>query len=398
MASVGYGLVGPVILQVMLQELGYSMAAMGFLSSLSILASILQVAVAHRVEAVRRKKRLVLLLGIGQRLPLLMIALALWFVGKHEPALCLGLIAAAQVIGSLSVTVLAAPWMDVVAETVPAEWTGRLFGLRNSISSALGIATAAINAVVVARLAFPGNYALLYVMAFLMLAGSWILFSLVDEIPDAAVRPKAAKASAYFRDLLLVLRDDVHYRWYLGYQVIYRIGVAASGFFAMYATRHYGVHPAFAVGAFVTATQAASILGNVGFGAIAGRIGYKRTLEAGAAFQAAALCMAVLAKDGYGFVAVMVLAGLGNAASSVGSLPFTMQLFPRGRRVGYMALSTLVMLPVGVVMSTGTGVLLDRIFAATFVIGAVVTLASILALERCRVEALPAAPAESIDG
>lgn len=385
LASVGSGLVGGVILQVLLQELGYSMATLGFLSSLGILASVLQVVAAPSVESVRRKKRLVLWLGVGQRLPLLIIALALFVAGKREPALCLTLIAAAQVIGGLSVSVLVAPWMDVVAETVPAEWTGRLFGLRNSIASALGIATAAVNAVVLAKIAFPGNYVLLYILAFLLMVLSWLLFALVDEIPKTAVRPKPVKATAYYRDLLLVLRDDIHFRWYLAYQVIYRVGVAASGFYAMYATRHYGVSPAFAVGAFVTASQSAAILGNMGFGAVAARIGYKRTLEAGAVFQAAALCTAGFVTSGYGFVAVMALTGLGNAANSVGSLPFTMRLFPRGRRVGYMALSTLVMLPVGILVATGTGVLLDAIFARTFILGAAITLASLLALERCRV-------------
>jgi MFS family permease len=384
LASVGSGLVGVIILQVMLQELGYSMAALGFLSSLSILASILQVAAAPFVESVRRKKRLVLWLGIGQRIPLLIIALALYFVGRREPALCLALIAAAQVIGGLSVSVLAGPWMDVVAETVPPEWTGKLFGLRNSIASALGIASAAINAVVLAKVAFPGNYVILYSLAFLLMVGSWLLFALVDEIPAAAVRPKPVRKTAYFRDLLLVLRDDVRYRWYLTYQVINRIGGAAAGFYAMYATRHYGVSPAFAAGAFITASQTAAILGNLGFGAVAARIGYKRMMELGAVLQASALCLASVATSGYGFVAVMFLTGLGAAATSVGGMPFSMQLFPRGRRVGYLALSALVMLPVGFVVANGTGLLLDRIFTLTFSLGAIITLTSIIALERCR--------------
>jgi MFS family permease len=284
--------------------------------------------------------------------------------------------------------------MDVVAETVPVEWTGRLFGLRNSISSALGLATAGVNAIVLAKIAFPGNYVLLYLLSFILMAVSWLLFALVDEIPKAAVRERPKKVTAYYRDLLLVLRDDTNYRWFLTYQLINRIGAAASGFYAMYATRHYGVKPAFAVGAFMAASQSAVIVGNVGFGAVAARIGYKRTIEAGAALQAAALCAASMATNGYGFVAVMFLSGLSNAANGVSGMPFSMLLFPRGRRVGYMALSALVMMPFGIFIAAGTGMLLDSIYVLAFVFGGAVTLASILALERCKVGEREAVPAQ----
>ena len=90
-ASFGGSIVGGVVLQLLLTELGYSMATLGFLTSMGLAASLLQFAMAPAVEPVQRKKRLVLLLGVGQRLPLLLIGLAALFFGRTAPGVCLAL-------------------------------------------------------------------------------------------------------------------------------------------------------------------------------------------------------------------------------------------------------------------------------------------------------------------
>jgi len=385
-ASFGMGVAGGVILQLLVVRLGYSAATLGFIASLGMVGTLLQVLVAPNVEAARRKKRLVLLLGIGQRLPLLMIGLGVFIFGRRAPGVCIAILAAAQVIGGLSVRVLVAPWLDLLAETVPGNWLGRLFGLRNSISSALCMAAAGVNAVILVSLAFPANFALIYAIAFVSMAISWLIFALVDELPESAAPRQRQAHGHYYRDLVLVLRHDAHYRWFLGFQALHRLGGGVAAFYAMFAARHYGIGAAFVAGAFIVASRSAAIVGSLGLGAVAGRIGYRRMMEIGVVLESCAALLAVFASSGYAFVAVVFLTALGGAAGGVSAMPFTMRLFPRGRRVGYSALSAVALLPVGIVASVGLGVLLDSLYSVGFLFGAVLCLTAILPLEHCRVD------------
>lgn len=381
-ASFSGHVVGGLVLQLLLTKMGYSASALGFLGSLGLATSVLQFLVAREVEAVRRKKRLVLLLGIGQRLPLLTTALGVFFFGSARPHWGLVIIAAGQVIGGLSVCVLVAPWMDLVAETVPPEWTGRLFGLRNSIASALGMAAAGVNAAIIARIAFPGNFALIYAIGFGSMVMSWLIFAIVDESPTGAARPKVPRRH-YYRELLAVLRDDANYRWFLLYSLLLRLGTSVGAFYAMYAAQYYGVSAAFAVGGFTMATQAATIAGHLGFGAIVDTLGPKRMMEMGLVMLAGATLAMTAVTSRYGFAAAIFVSALGHGAMAVSNLPFTMRLFPRGRRVGYSALTAIALLPISVIASSGTGVLLDKMHCVVFLGGGILTLAAILPLEHC---------------
>ena len=107
-ASFGMELVASgVVFPVLAAALGASPALVGALGALGGLAFLAPLFVAHRVESVRRKKRLVLVLGIGQRLPFLVIPVLLFFVAESAPRACLlsialvNLTAAMVTLGSL---------------------------------------------------------------------------------------------------------------------------------------------------------------------------------------------------------------------------------------------------------------------------------------------------------
>jgi len=387
-----------VVFAVLAARLGVSPSGFGFLSSLGAFSFLAPLLFAPRVEATRHKKRLVLLLGIGQRLPRLLVAGLLVALAARHPFACLLAIALVNLGGGLATSVLVAPWMDLVAETIPPDRHGRVFGYRHAISSTLGLAAGPAAGVILAVFVFPWNYATLYLASFALMMVSWFLFALVDELPDHAAPPPRRRAPHYFRELFTVLRADPTYHWFLLHNLVNRVGSAAAVFYPLVAVRFLGMKPAFAVGAWIAALSAARILGNLSLAPLADRVGHKRVLNLGAAARAAAAVLAATAPSGMWYIGVAFLLGLGGAAQTVSGGPFMMRVAPRGRRIGYQTVSMTIMAPVGMAVAVGAGFGLTHAgWSVPFLAGAVLILASQLALERCRprpLEAEAAAPVE----
>jgi len=383
-ASFGGELVGlTVVFSVLAAALGATPAALGLLVALPRLAVIAPLLAAPRVEAVQRKKRLVLLLGVGQRVPHLLVAGALLLFAQTAPLICLFIIALLNLATAVVVSLLVPPWMDLLAETIPSERMGRVFGYRNALSSTLGLLSAGVSAAIIASFAFPGNYAILYVVGFGSLAVSWLIFALVDEIPEGTAAQRQP-AGQYFRNLIRALREDVDYRRFLVYKGLSRLGLAAMPFYVLAAVTYHGVSQAFAAGTFIAALSAAKITGNLAFPRVSDRLGHKRVIGLGAAFSAGAAALAALAPSGAWYVGVFFLAGLGGAATTVSGAPFMMSVYPRGRRIGYMTLSMAALAPVAIAAAPAAGLLMQAFgHAVLFVLAGVVILAALVPLRYC---------------
>jgi MFS family permease len=359
-----------VVLPVLAGALGASPSALGVVTSIAGFASLGPLLLAPRMEAVRRKKILVLLIGAGMRFPLLVVALALWLLAASAPTLCLGLIAVSYLAIMLAVNVNAPPWMDLLAETIDESLLGRLMGYRHGLSGVISFFLAGpVCAAVIAAFAFPGNYVLLYVVAFAAGFLSWLLFSLVDEIPGH-VRPNDRKSTRiYFRDLLGSVAKDRDYRWLLLYRGISRFAFAAMPFFTLAAVRTYGIGEATAAGVFIPALAAGKIGGNFLFGRVSHRTGHNIILGAGAAVLAAAALLAAFAPSGEWYVAVLFLWGLGSAGRTVSDVPFMTAVAPRGRRVGYISLLMVAVTPFAVTAPLVAGNVMETFGHAPLFLG-----------------------------
>ena len=365
-ASFGEGIVaGAVVFPILPASLGATPFILGLLTSLSGLSFLAPVLAAPALEAARRKKLLVLLLGVGQRLPLLLISVCLVLLAARAPLLCLALIAALLLARNVAVSLLYPPWIELLAETIPHGRVGRMFGFRQSLSSAMGLLAGPACGTILAFHRPPGNYAVLYLAAFAMMAMSWFLFTLVDEVPrDAPVRARRP-VQHFYRELFGLLRPDQDYRRYLAFQALNRFGTVATSFYAMVAVRELGVSEAFAAGAFIAASRVATIVGNLTFPFGGERFGHKRVLALGVLLQVAAAALAGFAPSGHYYLGVFFLLGLAMATKTVSGTPFMIAIAPRGRRVGYTTLGMGLLAPVGIICAPLAGLLMQELGHAT---------------------------------
>ncbi len=381
LATFGGGLAGPEFFQVLVLALRGTAATLGTLQSIGSFAFIAPLLLAPHLEAARRKKRLVLGLGLGQRLPLLLTAGVLALLATKRPLLCLYAIGLVRLGGGFATSLLVAPWQDLIAETVPIQRVGRLFGFRHFLSSLLQLPSAVACGAVIAAFAFPLNFELLYVFGFGIMMASWWVFSLVEELPEAVAPRKRQPARHYFRDLIAALGSDRNYRRYLYFQGLGRTTSAATGFLAFAAVRHHGLGMAEVVALAGVLGSAARIGGNLILPFLAERVGPKCMLAACLGLRLAGMLLAALAPTGEVFLATFFVLGLSAAAQTVAGPPFMMRVFPRGKRIGYMTLAKVAVAPLAVAAPVTAGLMMNWVgYRIVFAAAGIIALSALVPL------------------
>ena len=381
----GMMVTGQVVFSVLATTMGATPVALGLLISLGQASFIAALLAAPALEAVRRKKRLILFLGIGQRLPLLLAAVALLLLGRTAPTACLIVLACLVLCRNLASSLVGPAWLDLLAETLPRERLGRVFGFRQSLTSLMGLAAGPACGAIIASLAFPHNFALLYLSGFVVLVVSWVIFAQVNEVPDDAPAKPPARARHYFRELLPALRRDAPFRSYMVFRGLLRLGVAVRPFYFAAHVARFGVSPGLVAASFLVASSAAKILGNALYPFLAERVGYKRVLALGALLRAAGAALAAAAPSGSWFVAVYFLDGAAVAANTSTGSPFMLGLVPRERRVGYATLQMAVMAGVGILALPLAGLAMQTLgLMVLFALAAVLLVAALVPLSRAR--------------
>jgi MFS family permease len=342
--------VGTVLPLLVVGRLGGSNTYLGVIQALLGVTFLAPLFIAPAMEAVRRKKRLVILLGIGARLPSILIIAALLLFGVDSPRLVLLVIAVALVIKSVSIKVTIPPWYDIVAETLPDNRVGRMFGFRHSLSSVMGAASGPACAAILAHLAFPGNYAVLYAASLVALLVSWAVFAMVDPVPAHVEAPERQRYGPYFASLLDVLREDHAFRYFLLYRFISAASLAVAPFYAVAARSYHRMSEPLVAGSLILAQKLAMICGAFVGPLVAERIGRRRVIRFVALAGGVGMLAAGFAPRGSSalFVGAVFFLSTGQTAEGICRVSLAVSLYPRGRRVGY---STLSMIAFGLAMT-----------------------------------------------
>jgi len=404
-AMLGLQLVGQqTVLPVLItEELGGTSTTFGLVKSMIMAAFLAPLLLAPRLEGGRRRKGLILLLGIGQRLPLLVMSAAVLLLGPSNPRLCLLVIAAMLLLRAVSGQVQLPIWFDLIGETIPDHRLGWLWGYRHFLSAAMRLLAAPVCMIIISAVAFPGNYALLYFISFGAMLVSWLIFALVDDVPEGVPVRRTQPARYYFRDLRKALGADRDYRHFLLSMMIRTAGASAIPFFAIAAVKYHGVPKGTVIGAFIVAGSLGRMIGTSAAPWLADRIGHKRVIQLGNAVTMLASLVAAFAPHGrwFLFLSSMFIWGIGGSARNICAQACSLVLAPRGRRVGYKLLQSISVALVAIVLAPLMGLMMDvtgSVPVLALSVAACLNLASCLPLEHCRVpSAAELAPEEDAD-
>jgi MFS family permease len=371
------------ILPVYFAHLSSSTLLLGFIPALLDLGWFLpQLFTAQHVERLPRKKPLVMLLGFVERVPFLLMAIgAMWFVrlpAATAVALFLGLMA----VRALASGLVATPWQELIAKIIPVQWRGRFFGLSNSLGGGLGLIGSAVAALILAKLPYPANFALCFLIGFVLTGLSLVAFTFTVE--PAQPPPEAPPTIGYRQRLTAILRDDHNFRTYLLSRGLGYLGGMSSGFLAVYGVKHFQMGDAQAA-VFTAVMSAAGMLSNMIWGTVGDRHGHKLVMEWSTALWAGSLALALVAPSGIIYHGVFALVGAANAGFIVSDLSIAMEFGPEAQRPTYIGLARTLSAPFLFVAPLVGGVVAQVWgFSWLFVLALALTFSS-LAMLRLRV-------------
>ena len=302
-----------------------------------------QLFTARHVEQLPRKKPLVMLLGITERLPFLLLAAgALWFA-RLPQSTAVTFFFVLIAIRALASGLVATPWQEMIAKIIPVRWRGRFFGTSHSLGGALGLIGSAIATLILAQFPYPINFALCFLVGFSLTAVSWVGIGFTVE--PAQPPPPSSTATNYRKRLSSILRDDHNFREYILSRGLGYLGGMSFGFFAVYGIERF--HLADAQAAIFTAVMSAvGMLSNALWGFMGDRRGHKLVMECSTALWAVALLVALVARSVWVYYTVFALVGAANAGFILSDLSIVMEFGPETQRPTYIGLARTLSAPV----------------------------------------------------
>ena len=191
------------VMPVLVSNLTDSKLAIGMIPALVTLGYYLpQLLSANISERMTYKKPFVAIIGFfGERLPYLLIAVSLYFLAVDAPLaslfiffLCIGVASSSAGFGTPA-------WFDMIAKVIPVERRGIWSGLGHGLGAVISVAALYLVALpIMQRTAYPANFALLFTLAFVAMAVSWVGLVLTREPPTQIVKASMA-STVYFRQL-----------------------------------------------------------------------------------------------------------------------------------------------------------------------------------------------------
>jgi len=306
------------VLPLFLRHLNASNATVGALGALMnlliFLPGLLVVGHLGRLPRARNYLFVVALIERFALLPLVWLT-PLWGV-SHPDWLIAALFAVVTVHAGAMGLNQPAYWI-VVGKTVPPRWRGRLFGYAGGAAGLLGFGTEWLLRHQVLggpNGGFPDGFARGFLLSFLILTLSVLPLGLVREpagVPATKPSPKGKKGRLW-HDARAVWRTNAGFRRFLIAQVVFTLAAVATPFFVLYARRHLQAG-AGDVAAYTAALIFAAAFGNLGWGALADRLGNRAVLVAACACAQGSAVLALTASTTGVFLLVFVTSALATA-------------------------------------------------------------------------------------
>lgn len=271
------------------------------------------------------------------------------------------------------------PFMDIWGKTIPSNLRGRFFGYRQLLGGSLAILSGLVVKFVLngSGIAFPNNYALLFLFAFILVTISYLALSSLREPSTDDVHKEQLPFYDFLRKAISILKKDANYRKFLFIQILSGTIALSLPFFVLYAKDVLNVRIGM-IGIFLSAQMLGLVLSNIIWGHLSDYLGSKKVIQSSILFGLLApLFVLILPRHLPGLFAILfVLLGFFISGRAIGKNSFLLDTAPARDRPRYISLEGTFRLPVVFFPLIG-GILIQRssygiLFAITslFLLGA----------------------------
>lgn len=329
------------VLPVFLSHFTGSLALIGLFSAVVTAGGVLpQLVVAHRLEG-RARTKPVLVVAIWIRAGAwAVLGVLTWICAGCGPVFTLISLLVLLLVFSTAGGVANVPFMNLWGKTLPVGLRGRFWGHRQLWGGLLAVGSGwAVKTVLASPIAFPRNYALLFIFSFLLMAFSYIALSSVRE-PEGDVSPERPPFRSYIAGAFGLFRSDRDFAWFSLTQVATMFFAFAMPFYVLYGKNRLGM-PAEEVGVLIAAQMIGGILSNLLWGWLSDRFGNRSVIRLTAAATVIMPALALLAPhSGWSLlIGVFAISGVIISGSGIGFVNYVLEIAPEPQRPTYIALN-----------------------------------------------------------
>jgi len=334
------------VMPVLVAQLTDSKLALGLIPAIFSLGGYLpQLLFANFTERLRYKKPFTMWVGgLGERGPYLLMALTIWWLAGPAPTLALVVFFLCLAATATALGAATPAWYDMIAKVIPVQRRGLYSGLGHGLGALMGVVGAYFVGRILATVAFPNNFALLFALAFAIMALSWLGLALTREPPSEMVKEQMP-LTRYLRQLPAILRRDRNYQRFLICRTIIQMGTMAGGFYMVYGIERFQIDGA-GVGLLTAVLVAGQAVMGLIWGVLADRVGHKRVLATAALALALAALAAWLADSQTWLMVTFALLGAYMAADTASGLNIILEFCAPEDRPTYIGLTNTLLAPV----------------------------------------------------
>jgi len=363
------------VMPILVSSLTDSKMAIGMIAALWGLGIYLpQLFTANYAERLRYKKPFLMVLSsFGERLPYLLIGIAVWLFAVSSPTLALVLFFVFLTTAAFSAGAGTPAWFDMIAKVIPVQRRGLWAGIGSGLGALMGIAGAYFVGRILDSYPYPGNFAFLFVLAFIFVSISWVGLALNREPPSEIVKHPVSQVT-YFRRLPAILRANENYRRFFVARTIVQFGTMAGGFFIIYGSERFDLDGT-DIGALTAVLIGSQALMGLVWGLIGDRLGHKAVLTCAAVAVALAAFVTLIAPTQEWLFVTFFLMGAYLVADWVSSLNIILEFCDPADRPTYIGLTNTLLAPsivlaplIGAWLATAVGYPGLMVVAALFAI------------------------------
>lgn len=325
-----------------------------------------QFLISHRLQQLPRKKVVYDIAAMIRVVCWIVLVVSTFLIGNTNATLLLVLFFIPYTLYSLAAGFAGAPFMDIVAKTIPVNRRGTFFGQRDLTGAMMAIGGSYIVSYFLnpeLALAFPLNFAYLLLITGIAVILGLGSFSFVAEPVEATPAQGLTFRDQLHSARVIFLRNQI-YRRFLLTRVAIAIADIATPFYAIYATRVLNI-PLEIIGVYIAATTGASLFTNPLLSRLSDQRGHRIVLLIAATGMVAMPVLAMLfglvpagPALGLPFGLVFVITGITRTAGNIAYPSYLLEIAPAGERPLYIGFTNSI-LGVATFLPVVGGILLD---------------------------------------
>ena len=253
-----------------------------------------QLVAAHLVRGKRWQKPYLIIPSLIGRNGLLLMALWLLITQAQAPLLTVWVLVGCLALFNVCDAVAGVAWFDMLSRALSSRVRARVVSIGQVVGGVLGIGAGLIVERVLQPdgLPFPQNYAFIFGCAWVAMAISLAIISLLRELPMTEAEHAHAQQVDLLSSLKVALRSDGIFRRVLVVRVLTGIELMAASFYLVFAKEQFGLGDAI-TGVVNIALIVGGIVGIAAFGWLAERFTALSVVRSAAAMQFAAPALAL---------------------------------------------------------------------------------------------------------